>query len=213
MKIKVCGMKYPENIKAIQNCTPDFMGFIFYDKSPRYVMDKTLFSQLHFNGNPKTVGVFVNSPIDEVIGLVAEYKLDFVQLHGDESVAYAKALSGANVKLIKAFQMDEDFDWEIVKGFAPFVNYFLFDTATKNYGGSGSKFNWEHLKKYKEETPFFISGGIGIDDFESIKKLDMPQLFGIDINSKFETAPGLKDEILVNKMINKVRNEKFIPSR
>lgn len=208
MKIKVCGMKYPENIKTIQNFEPDFMGFIFYDKSPRYVTDKTLFSSL--NKKLKTVGVFVNNPINEVLEIVAECKLDFVQLHGNESVDYVKQLSAAKVKLIKAFQITEDFDWKSVSAFAPFVTYFLFDTATPNYGGSGLKFNWKQLDNYKEEVPFFLSGGITINDVQAIKELDMTLLFAIDINSKFETELFLKDAVLVNRMINKVKDEKHI---
>ncbi len=198
-------MKYPENINAVNQCEPDFMGFIFYKKSPRYVLDKTLVSAKEMNANTKTVGVFVNSPISEVLKTVEEYKLNFVQLHGDESSEYAEELSNEGVNLIKAFQIKEDFDWDKIKGYVPFVNYFLFDTATKNYGGSGLKFNWELLKNYEEEIPFFLSGGIEIDDAEVIKKVNLPQLFAIDINSKFETEPGVKNEELVNKMINTIR--------
>ena len=206
-------MKYPENIEAIKSYNPDYMGFIFYEKSPRYVTENTLSSMVIFNGNPQTIGVFVNSPIKEVIKIATKYNLDFVQLHGNESVAYAKELLAANIKIIKAFQIKEGFDWLSINNYTPYVDYFLFDTATKNYGGSGLKFNWEQLSNYKEKTPFFLSGGITTNDVQKINNLNIPQLYAIDINSKFETEPGIKDIELVKKMIKEVRNETNIPSK
>jgi len=207
MKIKICGMKYPNNIKVIQIYEPDFIGFIFYKNSPRYVIDTTLSAAVNLNKNIKKVGVFVNNPIEEVIKIVNEYELNYVQLHGDESVDYAKKLFAENINIIKAFRINDYFDWNDLNIYIPFVSYFLFDTATENYGGSGLKFNWEQLKNYKGETPFFLSGGISIADIQEIKKLNIPQLYALDINSKFEKEPGLKDATLINKMINKVRNE------
>lgn len=213
MKIKVCGMKYSGNIKAIQNLEPDFMGFIFYDKSPRCVTENNSPAMLNDMKNTKLVGVFVNSTVAEVAQKVIQYKLDLVQLHGDETVDYVKALFELKIKIIKAFQIKENFTWSNLSTFTPYVEYFLFDTATDNYGGSGLKFNWNQLSNYKEEIPFFLSGGITINDVKNISNLDMPQLCAIDINSKFETKPGMKDINLVKEMINKVRNETKISSK
>lgn len=208
MKIKVCGLKHPENIVRIQKCNPDFVGFIFFKESPRYVSDKSFLLSLDLKDKSKTVGVFVNCPMNEVKELVALYQLDLVQLHGDETLEYVRELSFSGIKIIKAFQINEDFDWDRLENYSPYVQYFLFDTATKQYGGSGLKFNWDHLVNYRISIPFFLSGGISINDVESIADLNLPQLHGIDINSKFETRPGFKDVELVNQMINKVRNGK-----
>jgi phosphoribosylanthranilate isomerase len=213
MRIKVCGMKYPENIAAIQKLKPDFMGFIFYEKSPRYI-DDTIFSAINnTKGNLQTIGVFVNNSLHEVREAISKYELDFVQLHGDESVEYVRELSLAKVKVIKTFQIQDNFDWSIINNYAHYIQYFLFDTKTKKYGGSGIKFNWAQLNNYKLKIPFFLSGGITINDVYQIKNLKIPQLFAIDINSKFETEPGIKDLELVQKMINEIRNETNISSK
>lgn len=212
MKIKICGMKYPENIKAIQNLKPDFLGFIFYEKSARYINQDRLFDQVVIDEAIKKVGVFVNKPTAEILAMVGWHGLQFVQLHGDESIDDVKKIAAAKVKIIKAFQITEGFDWSKINEYAPFASYFLFDTATKSYGGSGKKFNWDLLKKYKNETPFFLSGGIKVEDIQKIKALDHPQLYAIDLNSKFEKAPGIKDAQLVKKVINIVRNEANISS-
>lgn len=206
-------MKDPENIEAIQNCLPDFMGFIFYKKSPRYVGGNRVHSIINRNKNTQTIGVFVNHPIQEVIKITTKYKFDFVQLHGNESVNYIKELSSKKVKLIKAFQIKENFNWTLLNKYVPYVQYFLFDTATHKYGGSGMKFNWTQLENYNHTTPFFLSGGIAIHDVQEIKKLNIPQLFALDINSKFEIEPGIKDIELVKKMIYKIRHERIISSK
>lgn len=207
MKIKVCGMKYPENIEAIQNCQPDFIGHIFYEKSPRYMTEKLVKSNATSKGKHQTVGVFVNSPIENVLEKVSKYELDYVQLHGDESVEYIQELYMKNVKVIKAFRIDDHFNWTNFEPYESYVNYFLLDTSTKKYGGSGLKFDWNLLKIYNNNTPFFLSGGIEIDDVQAIKNLNIPQLYAIDINSKFETEPGVKNIELVKIFISQIRNE------
>jgi len=213
MKIKICGMKYPENIQAVLQAEPDFMGFIFYEKSPRYVDNQLEVSTVAFNERTQKIGVFVNSTINTVLETVITHNLDFVQLHGNETIGYVKELFSKNIKIIKAFQITENFNWSALTQFTDYVSYFLFDTASKNYGGSGLKYDWEQLKNYKETTPFFLSGGIKVDDIQEITKLKLPQLYGIDVNSKFESAPGLKNIDLVKTMINQVRNESNISSK
>ncbi|HLV41068.1 MAG TPA: phosphoribosylanthranilate isomerase [Brumimicrobium sp.] len=206
MKIKICGMKHPENIKAIQKLQPDLMGFIFYEKSLRCV-DQEILQKTNLSiKDISTVGVFVNTSISDVIEIAEKFSFDFIQLHGNETSEYVKKLYDTGLKIIKAFQIKEDFDWKTLQHYAMSVSYFLFDTPTEKYGGSGKKFNWEHLKKYNEKNPFFLSGGITGDDIQEIKNLKMPLLYGIDVNSKFETEPGRKDEEMIKKMINQVRN-------
>lgn len=206
-------MKNPENIKAIQNLKPDFLGFIFYEKSPRYLGDNFELSIADFNGHPYKVGVFVNHPAIELIEITEKFNLNFVQLHGNESVAYVKEIHSTGIKIIKAFPIHENFNWQEIKKYTPYVDFLLFETASKNYGGSGLKFDWKLLYGYKEETPFFLSGGIGAEDIESIKQLNIPQLYAIDINSKVESTPGNKDVELVKKCINNVRNEPNVSSK
>ncbi|MDP3945357.1 MAG: phosphoribosylanthranilate isomerase [Lutibacter sp.] len=190
MQIKVCGMRDKENISGLMTLKPDYIGFIFYDKSKRFVAD---FPQIEIPSSVKKVGVFVNETIDEIIEIVKKHKLDFVQLHGDETSDYCEKLALQNIKIIKAFSVDENFDFSAIKSFEKHVALFLFDTKGKNYGGNGIKFNWDLLQNYKGKTPFLLSGGITKNDAEEIKKMKHPAFLGIDINSGFEIEPGLKN--------------------
>jgi len=196
LKIKVCGMREEGNIQAISQLSIDFIGFIFYEKSARYVSDFP--KDLDFKNNPLDrdiykVGVFVDAPKEEVLDKVKEYGLDYVQLHGRESVFYCEFLKKQGVKIIKAFSIDERFVFTNTDFYAFSCDYFLFDTKGKNPGGNGTQFNWELLKKYDGDTPFFLSGGIDESSATKIRQLDLPKLFGVDINSKFEIKPALKD--------------------
>jgi len=190
MKIKVCGMRDKENISGLLALKPDYIGFIFYDKSKRFVAD---FPQIEIPSSIKKVGVFVNETIEEIIEKANKHTLDFVQLHGNETPEYCSALSEKNIKIIKAFSVDENFDFSATKPFEKCVSLFLFDTKGKNYGGNGIKFNWELLQNYTGKTPFLLSGGISKNDAEEIKKIKHPAFLGIDINSGFELEPGLKN--------------------
>ncbi|MFA5297742.1 MAG: phosphoribosylanthranilate isomerase [Lutibacter sp.] len=194
MKIKVCGMRDSKNISELMTLKPDFIGFIFYDKSLRNVTD---FPQIEIPLSTKKVGVFVNETIEHIVKKVNQYQLDFVQLHGKETITYCEKLALQKIKTIKAFSVDEQFDFSVVKPFEKHVSLFLFDTKGKNYGGNGIKFNWDLLQKYKGKTPFLLSGGITKNEVEEIKKFKHPAFLGIDINSGFEIEPGLKntDEI------------------
>jgi len=188
MKLKICGMKNPENILEAGKLLPEFMGFIFWEKSPRYLTG--VIPKLPESINK--VGVFVNETINIIHSKIQQHDLQFVQLHGDESVAYCEHLFQKNIKIIKVFSIGNDFDFNLLKPFEPFVDYFLFDTKGKMPGGNGFTFNWKILQYYQSKKPFFLSGGIGIDEIVNIKKLKMLP-FAIDINSKFETEPGIKD--------------------
>lgn len=192
--LKVCGMKYPANITRLKEVKPDFMGMIFFSKSPRFVGSELLFTGTNiFPEGTKKVGVFVNAPIWEIMNVVDEYKLEYVQLHGEEFPQYCDELRKRGLKVIKAFQVSNSFDFKKVETFVGHIDFALFDTKTPNYGGSGEKFDWTLLNSYKVDLPFFLSGGIDLDDIDAIERLDLPQLFGIDVNSKFETSPGMKD--------------------
>jgi phosphoribosylanthranilate isomerase len=211
MKIKVCGLKYQENIFDIASLGPDYLGFIFYDKSPRYVDNKLNIDLL--NQLPKTihkVGVFVNSEINYILDKVKNYQLEFVQLHGSESVKYCQELKEHDIKIIKAFQIEKGFDFNKIIPFKKVVDYFLFDTKTSTYGGSGKKFNWDILEAYDNEIPFFLSGGISLEDANTIKNdllLEKLNIKALDINSCFETLPAVKNTTMVSNFIKKINNE------
>ncbi|MEN8122689.1 MAG: phosphoribosylanthranilate isomerase [Bacteroidota bacterium] len=206
LKLKVCGMKYPDNIRQLVKLQPDFIGFIFYDKSKRFVDNDLDISCLSIPESIKKTGVFVNSSINDVTEKVKKYKLDLVQLHGNESPEFCMELKNSGIKITKAFQMDEDFYFDILSDYESVCDYFLFDTKTKQYGGSGNKFDWQLLEKYNNEKPFFLSGGIDLDDVEEIKKLKELNIYAIDINSKFEIRPAEKDINKIMTFMKALRN-------
>ena len=208
MKVKVCGMKYNENINQISELKPDYIGFIFYRKSARYVNDILMSSQLKkLPDSIKKVGVFVNETISEIEIISKKYTLNYIQLHGDESPLFCKELKEKRHKIIKAFQIDDAFDFSKLNEYKGHVNYFLFDTKSKGYGGSGKKYNWDVLSNYDHKTPFFLSGGINEKDVSEIKKLNRLNIEAIDINSCFEISPALKNIPTVSKFIKRVKNE------
>jgi len=203
MKLKVCGMKEVDNIKSIGDLKPDYMGFIFYEHSRRNF--EGIIPEL-----PKSIkktGVFVDEYIEIIVSLIEEYKLEALQLHGDESVAYIQNLKShlpSTIEIIKVFGISDDFNFDALKPFEEEVDYFLFDTKGKDRGGNGVKFDWSVLNGYSLSKPFFLSGGIGPKDLQEIKKRKASGLliYAIDINSKFESRPGLKSVDLVNTFKN-----------
>lgn len=204
MLIKICGMKYPENIQAVSALKPDFMGFIFYPKSPRYAEPLDIAALNALSPNIKKMGVFVNEDLENILTIGYKYKLDGVQLHGSELVEMCRKLKSLGYMVIKAFPIAEAYNFKVTKAYEGVCDYFLFDTKTDAYGGSGVKFNWQMLKEYKGETSFLLSGGIEADDIEAIRKIDHPKLAGIDLNSKFELKPGLKNVPLLKDFISKL---------
>ena len=200
MKLKVCGMKFSENIREIESLEPDFMGFIFYKKSKRFFNE----SKLILNDNINRVGVFVDQEVNEVIDIIKKYKLDYVQLHGDEDVSYCFSIKSI-CKVIKVFKIDDTFNFDNIKIFENVSDYYLFDTKTNLHGGSGIKFDWEILKKYNSKKKFFLSGGVSEDDIEEIKKIKkIHPIIGIDINSKFELPNLKKDRAKIKSLIDKI---------
>lgn len=235
MKLKVCGMKYIENIQQIAELKPDYLGFIFYERSKR-----------NFEGIipdiPKSIkktGVFVNEHLEILVSLAQEYQLDAVQLHGDESPEYIRDLqyhfersreinrtelmalskkqqkrfqrekAGQKIEIIKVFGIKEEFDFSILEDYVELVDYFLFDTKGKERGGNGVKFNWEILKGYPYQKPFFLSGGITPNDameIEKIRNTGLP-IHAVDINSQFESNPGMKNIKEVKDFKNKIMSK------
>jgi phosphoribosylanthranilate isomerase len=194
--IKVCGMKNAKNIKEITSLDIDFIGLIFYKKSKRFID-----TEIPKNDTQK-VGVFVNEKIAIIEEKIKAYDLSFIQLHGDESPQFCSTLKSKNIQIIKAFRVDDNFDFNSTKKYESFCDYFLFDAKGKDYGGNGIVFNWDILNHYKGTLPFFLSGGINIHSLESIKDFHHEKLFALDINSGFEIEPGLKDVNLIKGFIN-----------
>ena len=191
MKLKVCGMTLPEQVQQLNDFQVDFAGFIFYEKSPRYVGEKL--KVLGSGFNIQKVGVFVNASIEDIKKAIADFDLQLVQLHGDESPEFCQQLQ-QYIPVIKAFRINNETNIDnIVQPFATVCDYYLFDTATKLYGGSGEKFNWKVLQKAQINKPFFLSGGIGLEDIEKVKNFQHSFLYAIDVNSKLEASAGVKD--------------------
>ena len=202
MKIKICGMKYPDNILEIGSLLPDYMGFIFWDKSARY-----------FDGiipelpkSIKKVGVFVDASLEEILEKIKTHNLQAIQLHGHESVEFCESVKKNIPKLIdiiKVFPILDTFDFCILTPYEKVCDFFLFDTKGKLPGGNGTSFDWTILKQYSSSKPFFLSGGIGIEEFDTIReilKTNLP-IYAIDVNSKFEIEPGLKNVQLCKEAV------------
>ena len=185
--IKVCGMRDAENIGAVEALSIDMMGFIFWPKSSRYVSERPTYLPTKC----KRVGVFVNEDIEQVKCTANDYALDLIQLHGNESPEYVGQLR--KWRIIKAFNIASAEDLEQTKAYEGIADYFLFDAKGKSVGGNGEKFDWSVLRSYHGDTPFLLSGGIGPEDVKSLKRWYHPKCVGFDINSRFETEPGIKN--------------------
>ena len=205
MKLKVCGLKSRGNITEVLEYKPDFIGFIFYDSSPRYFGEEIESSFIQNISISKKVGVFVNESEIKMLDIASRYGLDYLQLHGNETAEFCKQIQ-KSIPVIKAFQIDNDFDFSILKEYEDACTYFLFDSKSKQYGGSGETFNWEKLNEYKLQKPFFLSGGIDLNNVEQVMllKSEFPNLYTVDVNSKFETEPGIKDVVKIKLLSNKI---------
>lgn len=209
MNIKVCGITTMKQLQQLDGLEIDFVGLNFYKGSVRYIGDKISGKEIqNADFDIKKVGVFVNTGYDEIMRTVEEYSLDIVQLHGNEKPDLCSALS-EDIEVIKVFRIDattKNVD-ELLKDFDDVCDYYLFDAGgqKETLGGSGVKFDWDLLVKAKIEKPFFLSGGIGPDDTAKIKAFKHPDFFAIDINSKFETAPGVKDMGKILKFVKDLR--------
>ena len=205
MQIKICGLRDPENIREIAALQPDYMGFIFYPNSPRFAgkLDVGVLEAL-----PKSIlktGVFVNENLENILTYIHKYKLDAVQLHGAENIKLCMEIKEeAKTMVIKAFSIMAPYNLKVTKNYEDVADLFLFDTKTDLYGGSGQKFNWNILYEYQGKKDFLLSGGISPDDVKAIRKLKHPRMIGVDLNSKFELKPGLKNVNLLKEFIEKL---------
>lgn len=191
MKLKVCGLTQPDNLKQVLELKPDYVGFIFYKHSPRFV-DSVL---PYFSSATKKTGVFVNSTIDFISEKIQSHLLNAIQLHGEETPEFCSELKSQSVEIIKTFRLGRKVDFNTMKPYQEVCDYYLFDTKSKKYGGSGKQFDWSLLHQYPFEKPFFISGGIDVNHITEIKTLQTRNsfLYSVDINSKFEVIPGVKE--------------------
>jgi phosphoribosylanthranilate isomerase len=210
MRVKVCGMTQIEQVDKLADLGVTFAGFIFYPKSPRYVFKNMTTTQIRKENNVNKVGVFVNSSIEEVLHMVDECRLHMVQLHGDESPKYCEKIADY-VSVVKAFRLSDNdsVEW-MVKPFMDVCDMFMFDTMGAGYGGTGKKFDWDLLKGETIGKPFFLSGGIEPGDEEKLKTFTeepvAKAMFAIDINSRFEIAPGIKDMEKVRSFVEKLKD-------
>ena len=206
MNIKVCGITQFKQLQQLEALNIDYAGLIFYKDSPRYIGNKITGKQIKdADFDIKKVGVFVDPGYSELLDAIDNYGLDIVQLHGNETPEMCEELSG-EVEVIKAFRIggDESIDIdEMVADYDEVCDYYLFDTAglKESFGGTGQQFDWGILKKAKIEKPFFLSGGIGVDDAAKVKAFTHPDFFAVDVNSRFELSPGLKDMAAILKFL------------
>lgn len=204
LKIKVCGMKDPQNLEQLCDLAPEFVGFIFYSDSKRFVGSNPDPALFQIPGSKiKKVGVFVNQEISQVKRAVNDHDLDMVQLHGREPVEYCRDLAGEGMQVIKAIDPREPHP--ALESYSRVVDLFLFDSAGEGHGGTGRKFDWNLLQAMNIQAPFLLSGGIGPGDADILRKINLNGLAGIDINSRFEMSPGIKDIQKLRKFISELR--------
>ena len=200
-------MRQQGNIEELVALKPNFIGFIFYEKSPRFVGEELNEEYIRsIPNNIKKVGVFVNANPGFILDTVKKYDLQYAQLHGNEMPDLCRSLRQKGVNIIKAFSIDEKFNFAMLNNYKSFCDLFLFDTKGDMPGGNGAAFDWKLLKNYDNEKPFFLSGGISLDNIEDIISLSKTmQIYGIDVNSMFETEPGLKDISKLEELFSLVR--------
>jgi phosphoribosylanthranilate isomerase len=198
--IKVCGMTQADNIRSVEALGVDLMGFIFFSKSPRCVAKRPDYLPV----SARRVGVFVNEEAGTIVARAGEFGLEFIQLHGHEPAELCRTLRSRGLKVIKALSVADASDIKAAESYADSCDYLLFDTKCSEYGGSGRSFDWSVLNNYMLSTPFLLSGGIGPESVEELKKFSHPQLAGYDLNSRFESAPGVKDVERLKRFITEI---------
>lgn len=209
MKIKVCGMREQSNVRQVAQLPIDYMGFIFYDKSPRFVPTPIHpdIIKILSEKNILKVGVFVNELFDEVLSISSFNHLEVIQCHGEESPAYCNRLKNEGFTVIKTFHLDKDFNFLSLVNYHDACDFFLFDSLTKIYGGSGMRFDWNLLRNYDNQKPIILSGGIGPGDEPLIKQITGLNIHAIDINSRFEIEPAIKDEKKIKTFLFNMKNQ------
>lgn len=208
MKLKICGIRDPVNIREVSELSPDYMGFIFYPKSPRFVGENFELPK-DFPSSISRVGVFVNESGAAMIRIARLYNLQYLQLHGNENVEICKELKSAGLGVIKVFSIGDEFDFSILRPYKGIVDYFMFDTKGLLYGGNAKAFDWKILNGYDQEIPFFLSGGISEKNIDNITSLKDMNIYAIDVNSGVESSPGIKDclkVIQLRKQLSRIKN-------
>ena len=204
MKLKICGMKDQENALSISELQPDFLGFIFWKDSKRYC--ENVIEDIP--ENIEKVGVFVDADYYEIVDHIIAHKLDYVQFHGKESANFCFQIRKTNIKVIKALTIDNHFNFNELEYNKDCVDYFLFDTKGELPGGNGTTFDWEILNQYKEDIPYFLSGGIGLDELPKLEKFlqsdAAKNCYAIDINSQFEDEFGIKNKEKIKEFQEKL---------
>ncbi len=190
--VKICGMREADNIMDVASLNPEYLGFIFYAPSPRYVGDDFQIPS-NIPDSVRRVGVFVNEDSKTILEKARLHNFDLIQLHGNETPEQAGELRATGLKIIKVFSVDDTFNFRITKPYVEMADYFLFDTKGKNYGGNATTFNWEILKHYDQEVPFFLSGGLSPENVTDISSLEGMNLHAVDVNSGVEDSPGKKN--------------------
>lgn len=203
--IKVCGMRGPDNIADVAKVMPDYMGFIFYPRSPRYCGFLELERKVVLPEGIEPVAVTVNMEDEELMAIASRCGITTFQLHGNESPEDCRRLHDKGFRVWKAFQIDTDESLSLIGDYEGTVDIALLDTSAKGYGGSGRKFNWKILDGYRANLDFILSGGIGENDADAVIALRHPRLSGVDLNSRFETVPGVKDVARLSRFIDTVR--------
>lgn len=212
-RLKVCGMREPENILSLAALLPDYIGFIFYGPSKRFAgeLDRSVLQQLP--RSIKKTGVFVDAGLDEILEKKGLYNLDAIQLHGKETAELCQRLRDNQTEVIKAFGMDENFNFAVLNEYKDVVDYFLFDTKTKLHGGSGQTFDWNLLNAYSLDIPYFLSGGLDADNIEQAVNIKDDRFYALDLNSRFEISPGLKDIRKLSELINRIQTKPNRPNK
>jgi phosphoribosylanthranilate isomerase len=206
LKLKICGLRESENIQEVSVLSPDYMGFIFYKNSPRYVPDDFVMPDI--SNSIQKLGVFVNEVPDRILQLVKKHRFNFVQLHGDEVIEDCEVLKQNEIKVIKAFSIHNQFDFKLLDRYQAVVDYLLFDTKGKYYGGNAQPFDWAMLRKYNQKIPFFLSGGLTKYNIQYVRDILDMNIHALDLNSGVELSPGLKSvtkirdiQILLNSQL------------
>ena len=203
--IKVCGMREPVNLSEIEMLDVDFLGFIFYSQSLRYVPENHKYVDAVRRCKKTKIGVFVDESVDKILAKAKLFQLNGLQLHGSETVAMCRKLRQHGYFVIKTFPVATTTDFQQTERYINVCDFFLFDTKCTGYGGSGTRFDWSLLKFYQGETPFLLSGGLTPDCADDIKQLIHLQFVGIDLNSGFETSPAMKDVVRLKDFIHEIR--------
>ncbi len=205
LKIKICGMRDPGNIREITGLKPDYMGFIFYPGSRRYAGGLSPSAIQDFPDIVKKVAVFVNASREEILSTCRAHSISILQLHGDETPAFCRAFREEGYQVIKAFRVGRFLDLKEMDRFTGDCDFILLDTSGEGFGGTGIKFDWDQLQHYALELPYFLSGGIAPGDAGWIRDMDYPQMHAVDLNSRFEIEPGLKNKGELATFIRTIR--------